>query len=87
MAMSRVIELRSSRTEADKVSFMVLTATPTKEILDHVYEVAGFTRPDHRVLYIRKTLNRPNIFLEIKQKTSFEASILASDHGRIVIYN
>ena len=70
--MSELIQLRSNRTAADKVSFMVLTATPTDEIIDKIYQTVGFNREEHGVLYIRKSLDRPNIFLEVKKKTKFE---------------
>lgn len=70
--MGKLIELRYNRTDVDKVAFMVLTATPTKEILDSVYNIVGFMRPENRVLYIREKLDRPNIFLEVKEKKSFE---------------
>lgn len=67
-AMRKLIELRYNRSEIDNVAFMVLTATPTKEILDSVYNVVGFTRPENRVLYIRESLDRPNIFFEVREK-------------------
>lgn len=73
--MLNLIQLRFMRTATDKVSFMVLTATPTKAIIDKVYEVAGFTRPDHKVLYIRRSLNRPNIFIKVEKKTKLEVGI------------
>jgi hypothetical protein len=75
-AMPKLALLRYNRTEADRVSFMILTATPTTEILDEVYKIVGFTRQNHQVLYIRKALNRPNIFFAIKWKTTFEVSSL-----------
>lgn len=75
--MQRLIELRYNRIAADKVAFMVLTATPTDDILDTVYGIVGFIRHDNHVLYIRKSLNRPNIFLEVRKKKDFDVSILA----------
>jgi superfamily II DNA helicase RecQ len=55
---------------------MVLTATPTDQIIDKIYQTVGFNRQDHNVLYIRKTLDRPNIFLVVKKKKKFEVSAL-----------
>src|SRR5215472_15631618 len=72
--MSDLIKLRYNRTAADKVSFMVLTATPTDQIIDKIYQIVGFNRQDHSVFYIRKSLDRPNIYLEVKKKTKFEVS-------------
>src|SRR5215469_8278998 len=75
-AMSDLIQLRYNRTAADKVSFMVLTATPTDQIIDRIYQTVGFNLQDHKVLYICESLDRPNIFLEVKKKTKFEVSVL-----------
>jgi superfamily II DNA helicase RecQ len=74
--MGDLIALRYNRTKSDNIAFMVLTATPTKEILDYVYDVVGFMRQENRVLYIRESLNRPNIFLEVRKKKSFEVFLL-----------
>lgn len=74
--MQTLIELRYNRTEIDNVAFMVLTATPTEEILHTVYDVVGFMRSENRVLYIRESLDRPNVFLEVRKKRNFEVFII-----------